>query len=116
MIFLDYQSNFNFFIQLSDLYIDSFPQGSALTLVDYIKHSKPDVIKICEENPIHSFETYLYDGYEYACKSPEEMFDKISKLISDKDEYAKISQKVRIFYLDRYNIDRVKKEYAKLIK
>lgn len=116
LIILPFQSDFDFYVQLSDLYIDSFPQGSALTLIDFIRHGKPPVIKINEKNPIQSFEMYLYEGYEYACKSTQEMFDKISKLISDKNEYSKISQKVRDFYIDRYNIDYVKKKYAKLIK
>lgn len=116
LIFLDYTPNFYFYVQLADLYIDSFPQGGALTLVDFIKHGKPTVIKINQEKSIQSFENYLYSDYEYACNTSDEMFEKTCKLINDKEEYHRISHKVREFYLDRYNINNVRKEHLKLIK
>jgi len=108
--------NFDFYIQLSDLYIDSFPQGSALTLIDYIKHSKPVVVKIDEKIPIRSFEDYVNKSYEYACKTPEEMYQKICKLIDDKEEYQKLQKKVREYYLENYDINKVKEKYLKFIK
>lgn len=115
-IMIDSVLNFDLFIQMSDLYIDSFPQGSALTLIDFIKHAKPVVIKINEENCLKSFETYLYDDYAYACKTTDEMFDKISKLINNKQEYVEISQKVKEYYIKKYNIENIKKQHRALIK
>ena len=103
-IITDFIPNFDFYIQLSDLYIDSFPQGSALTLVDFIKHSKPVVIKVNEKEPVRSFEEYLYDNYEYALKTPKEMLNGILELAGNKDKYNEISQKVQKFFEEKYVI------------
>lgn len=91
---------FDKYIQITDLYVDSFPQGSALTLFDFIKYKKPVVIKINEKEPIKSFEEYLYPNYEYAFKTSKEMIDGVSKLCNDTDEYNKISQKVWEYFVD----------------
>ena len=93
---------FEKFIQISDLYIDSFPQGTALTLIDCIKHKKPVVIKINEKDPIRSFEEYLYPNYEYAFKTSKGMFNGISKLANDKNEYEKTSENVWHFFKNKY--------------
>lgn len=115
-IILDFVSDFDFYIQLADLYIDSFPQGSALTLVDFIKHSKPVLIKINESESIRSFEEYLYDDYEYSCKTADEMYEKACKIINNKDEYAKISKKVKNHYDVFYNFEKIKSKHRVFIK
>lgn len=115
-IITDPVTDFDKIIQMSELYIDSFPQGSALILIDFIKYAKPVVIKINEENHIKSFESYLYDNYEYACKTTDEMFEKISRLITDKQEYGLIAQKTKEFYDKNYNTENIKNQHRKLIK
>ncbi len=116
LIFVDSTPDFDFYIQLSDLYIDSFPQGSALTLIDCIRNSKPVVIKVNEKDLTKSFQMYLNNDYKYSCKTSEEMYEKINTLINDEHEYKKISKMVRNFYLERYSINNVKEQYFKLIK
>lgn len=93
---------FEKYIQITDLYVDSFPQGSALTLVDYIKYKKPVVVKINEKNPIQSFEEYLYPNYEYAFKATKDMLNGILKLASDKKEYEMMSEKCINFFNKKY--------------
>lgn len=115
-ITVDFTADFDLFIQASDLYIDSFPQGSALTLVDFIKHKKPVVIKVNKNNPIKSFEKYLYDDYEYACENISMMFEKTNFLIRNKHEYDKASYKVHKYYYDYYSIEIVKQRYEEYIK
>lgn len=110
----DFSANFDKYIQISDIFIDSFPQGSALTLVDFIKHAKPVIIKVDEKDPIRSFETYLHDDYAYSCKTSEEMFKKICELVCDKEKYSQISKEVRNFYEKKYNIETVKQRYREL--
>ena len=44
---------------MCDFYVDSFPQGSALTLIDCIQMKKPVVIKINKQNKFKSFEENL---------------------------------------------------------
>ena len=109
-------ADFNMFAEISDLYIDSFPQGSALTLVDFIKHSKPVVIKKNFKNSLKSFELYLFEEYPYTCCDDSEMFEKISKLITDKTEYEKTCLAVKKHYISEYNIETVKNIHRKLIQ
>ena len=94
LILLDFCPNFDEYIQLADIYIDSFPQGSALTLVDCIKYKKPVIVRANLKEPIRSFEEYLYPNYPYTCTTNKEMLAKINKIANDKKEYEEISKKV----------------------
>lgn len=108
--------NFDLYIQTSDLFIDSFPQGSALTLIDCIKHSKPVVVKINTSDKTKSFEMYLADDYEYSCTTSNDMYQKACELINDKAKYAKTAKEVRSFYEKTYDVNKVKQKYWELIK
>lgn len=116
LIFLEPTPNFDFYICLSDLYIDSFPQGSALTLLDCMRNSKPMVVKINEKEPVRSFQMYLNTDYNYSCKTTGEMFNKICELIYNKDQYKQAAKAVNKHYLKTYSIDKVKEKYLELIK
>lgn len=105
LILLDFVSNFSDYIQMSDLYIDSFPQGSALTLIDFIKYRKPVIIRKNIESPISSFEEYLYEDYEYICLSSDEMYQKTIKILSDREEYERIAHKVYKHCKNVYDVD-----------
>lgn len=107
--------NFNAFIEISDFYVDSFPQGSALALVDCIKEAKPVVIKINTENKFKSFEEYLYERYELNSKTSEEMFFNIMKLAKDKVFYKTMQKKVLAHYEKTYSLQKNKPLYEKLI-
>lgn len=112
---VDFSANFNDYIDLCDFYIDSFPQGSALTLVDCIRRSKPVIIKINEEEKFRSFEEYLYEDYELACKSSEAMYNCALRLINDKDFYKAMQERVLRHYEKTYSINTVKPLYEDLI-
>lgn len=116
IIFLEPTPDFDFYICLSDLYIDSFPQGSALTLLDCSRNFIPTVVKVNKKYPTKSFQMYMPKDYEYACENTEEMFDKIIRLMTDKNEYDKISKEVREHYIKTYSIQAVKQKYMELIK
>ncbi len=115
-IITDTVADFGIFAEISDLYIDSFPQGSALTLVDFIKHSKPVVIKKNLKNPLKSFEFYLFEGYKYCCSSYSEMTEKISTLITDKNEYSKTCAVAEKHYMSEYDMGTIKNIHKKLIQ
>ncbi len=115
-IITDFVSNFDDYINSSDIYIDSFPQGSALTLVDCIRLAKPVVIKVNTESSINSFEEYLYPDYELSCKTVKEMFDNILKLSNDKEYYNKIKEKVSKYFIDTYTNEKIKPLYEVLVK
>ena len=93
---------FDKYIQITDLYVDSFPQGSALTLVDFIKYSKPVVIKINKKEPIKSFEEYLYPNYEFAYETPKGMIEGVTELANNQDLYKKLQVKVHEHFEKTY--------------
>lgn len=111
----EFSTDFDSFIAACDLYIDSFPQGSALTLVDCIRQGKPVVIKINEEFRFKSFEEYLYEGYELASATSEGMFVGVTRLASDKAFYSKMREKVLTHYKNTYALEVAKPLYEKLI-
>ncbi len=111
----EFSADFDSFIAACDLYIDSFPQGSALTLVDCIRQGKPVVIKINEKFRFKSFEEYLYEGYELASPTSEGMFAGVTRLASDKAFYSKMREKVLTHYKNTYTLEVVKPLYEKLI-
>lgn len=116
IIFKQTTPDFERFIQASDFFIDSFPFGSALVHIDVIKFGKPTVIKVNTENQIFSFEEYLYKNYEYACKTEDEMYEKIRYLIQNKNERENISKKVLAHYEKEYNYKNVKEKYNEIIQ
>ncbi len=111
----EFSPDFDSFIAACDLYIDSFPQGSALTLVDCIRQGKPVVIKINEEFRFKSFEEYLCEGYELASVTSEGMFAGVTRLASDKAFYSKMRDKVLTHYKNTYTLEVAKPLYEKLI-
>lgn len=115
-IMLDFIADFDKFIQMSDLFVDSFPQGAALTLIDFIKYSKPVVIKVNKINPVKSFESYLKPDYPYACETEQIMIEKVSELVNDNKTYQTASKLVREIYENMYDKESIKNEYRKIIR
>lgn len=115
LIIIDRVSNFDIYMQACDLFIDSFPQGSALTHLDMMRNKRPTVLKINKENPVRSFEYYLPEDYQYQYDNTEDMKNGILKLLRSKDEQGKASQKLYQYYLDNYEFEIVKKKYQEII-
>ncbi len=116
VIFMGFVPDFQKYVQISDIFIDSFPLGSALAHVDVIKHGRPTVIKVNKECSLYSFECYLYDDYEYACDSLSEMFEKTLHLIRNAEEREIIGHKVKSHYLETYEGKKVARQYRDLIE
>ena len=108
--------DFNSYITMCDFYVDSFPQGSALTLIDCIQMKKPVVIKINKQNKFKSFEEYLYKNYELAASDEKEMLSMILKLAEDKTFYNQMQEKVYNHFQNTYSAKTTKSLYEELIK
>ena len=113
---IDMVSDFDIFFQSCDLFIDSFPQGSALTHIDMMRNKKPTVIKIDRQDPFKSFEFYLPKNYEYAYEDIEDMKEGILKLLYSDDLRKKVSKELYEHYLQNYEFEIVKQQYLKLIE
>ena len=107
---------FDDYINASNLYIDSFPQGSALTLVDCIKYSVPVAVKINKEFPIKSFEEYLYPSYELASETEKGLFDIILNISNDLTFYKLMKSKVYDYFKNTYSLEHTLSKYEELIK
>ena len=101
---------------MADLFIDSFPQGSALTLIDCLRNKTVPIVKVNTRYPYKSFQCYLPKDYDYACKTPKEMHNKINYLIKNKNLLKSLQDELYSYYQDRYDIQKVKQFYMEILK
>lgn len=116
LIILPPTSDFDFYINMADLFIDSFPQGSALTLIDCLRNKTVPIVKVNTRYPYKSFQCYLPKDYDYACKTPKEMHNKINYLIKNKNLLKSLQDELYSYYQDRYDIQKVKQFYMEILK
>lgn len=102
-------------LQVADLFIDSFPLGSALVHIDAIRNRRPTIIKKNSKNEAYTFYNYLYDGYEYAVEDVGEMLDKTLFLLRDKEERERVAKRCYQHYLETYEFEIIKARYKLLI-
>lgn len=115
IIFLKPGPHFKLYLALADVYIDSFPVGSSLTHLDVVAANKNTVIKINRKNPNLSFESCLYDGYEYAVSDTDQMYDKILYLLRSKEAQNEIKERVRCYYNKVYSPEVLKATYTSVM-
>lgn len=116
LIFSPLVADYNPIFQTTDIFIDSFPQGSALTHIDMIRNKRPTIIKKNLQNPLRSFEYYLYPDYEYACADLNEMLERTLFLLHTPKEQERIIEKAYQHYLNTFEFEIVKQQYAELIE
>ncbi len=109
-------ANFDLIFQSCDVFIDSFPIGSALTHIDMIRNKRPTIIKQNLENELFSFQSYLYPNYEYAFSDLDKMLQGTLFLIHNQEEQNRIIEKSYQHYLDQYEFESVKAKYLKIIE
>ena len=107
--------DFDGLFQTCDLFIDSFPLGSALTHIDMMRNKKPTVVKINTENALYSFEDYLPKDYKYAFSNLDDMRIGIERLLDDPAEAQKIVEENYQHYLNTNEYSVVKNRYLDLI-
>jgi glycosyltransferase involved in cell wall biosynthesis len=115
LIIIDRVVEFDLLLQVADVFIDSFPLGSALVHIDAIRNKLPTIIKKNSRNELYTFYNYLYEDYEYAVESVEEMLEKILFLLRNKEERQHVAEKCYQHYLDTYEFDIIKSRYKLLI-
>ncbi|NTW80068.1 MAG: hypothetical protein HGB32_07970 [Geobacteraceae bacterium] len=116
LILIDRVVEFDLLLQVGDVFIDSFPLGSALVHIDAIRNKRPTIIKKNSKNELYTFYNYLYDEYEYAIENIDEMLEKTLYLIRNKDEQYRIASKCYNHYLDTYEFQTIKSKYKQIIE
>jgi hypothetical protein len=107
---------FDLLLQVGDVFIDSFPLGSALVHIDAIRNKRPTIIKKNHKNELYTFYNYLYDDYEYAIDDIDEIVNKSLYLIRNKREQQRIAAKGHEHYLATYEFQTIKLKYRQLIE
>jgi len=115
LLIVDRVVEFDLLLQMADLFIDSFPLGSALVHIDAIRNRRPTVIKKNSRNEAYTFYNYLYDGYEYAVEGVDEMRKKTLFLLRSEKERKRVAQRCYQHYLDTYEFETIKQKYKLLI-
>lgn len=115
IIFLKQGARYKLYVEMMDVFIDSFPVGSSLAHLDAISANKITVIKINRDNPNFSFEACLYDGYEYAVDDAGQMHDKILHLLKDEAAREEIKNKISQYYKESYSPEVFKMKYTSVM-
>lgn len=112
---LDFTTHFDAYIHLADIFVDSFDQGAALTLVDCMRLQTPVVARKNTKNPFLSFEDYLPSHYGYIASCDEQMLKMCSQLLNDEHAYKEAQKLCFDFFKAKYSPDKVKNAYTELL-
>ena len=106
-ILTDSKPNFKLYFKCADVFIDSFPMSSALTMVDLMSLKVPFVAFKNKENLVLSFHEYFSENYDYLFDNTSDMQTGIEKLLYNKDEQKRITNKNFEHFLEYFEGSRV---------
>ena len=116
IVFMPYQTNFDKWFQLADVFVDSFPVSSALTQIDLMRNKVASVVKINKKNPEFSFHEYQMAKYPYMFEKVEDMEKAILELLHNKAKRQEIIRKNYDFWLKTYESSVVRDKYIEIIE
>lgn len=116
IIFVPYQTNFDKWFQIADVFIDSFPVSSALTQIDLMRNKVASVVKINKDNPEFSFHEYQMPDYPYMFEKVDDMENAVLELLHNKAKRQEIIKKNYDFWLKTYESGIVRDKYIKIIE
>lgn len=76
-------ADFDLFFDAADLYIDSIPIASAMTMVDLMRQKVPYVVFANKENALWTFDEYQRDDYPFVYDNADDMLKGIERLLHD---------------------------------
>jgi hypothetical protein len=92
IIIMNFTTDFKLFFKCADVFIDSFPISSALTMVDLMSLRVPFAAKINKDNLVFSFHEYLAPNYPYAFCEIEDFEKGIEELLLNEELRKKIAE------------------------
>lgn len=116
IVFVPYQTNFDKYFQMADVFIDSFPVSSALTQIDLMRNKVASVVKINREIPEFSFHEYQMPDYPYMFEKVEDMERAIIELLHDENKRKVIIARNYDYWLKTYESSVVRDKYIKIIE
>ena len=115
LIILPFSTKYELFFKCADVFIDSFPVSSALTMIDLMRLKVPYVVKINRENAHWSFHEYQSPDYPYMFEKADDLLKGVEKLLSDKAERARIVEVNFKHYMNTFEGNSVKKRLCDII-
>ncbi|MDR2555815.1 MAG: hypothetical protein LBC64_10365 [Fibromonadaceae bacterium] len=109
-IVADFKPNFKLYFKCADVFIDSIPFSSALTMVDLMSLKVPFVAFKNKDNLAFTFYEYLPKNYAYLFENIFDMQAGIEKLLSDKEERERIADSNYGHFLENFEGNKVAKK------
>lgn len=116
IVFVPYQTNFDKYFQMADVFIDSFPVSSAVTQIDLMRNKVASVVKINKQTPEYSFHEYQMPDYPYMFENVEDMEKAVLDLLHDENKRNEIIEKNYEFWLKTYESSVVRDKYIHIIE
>jgi hypothetical protein len=101
-VITNYKPNFNLYFKCADIFIDSIPFSSALTMVDLMSLKVPFVSFKNKENLAFTFYEYLPKNYAYLFENISDMQAGIEKLLNSKDEMKQLAERNFEHFLENF--------------
>lgn len=102
--------------QSCDLFIDSFPIGSALTHIELMKHKKVSIVSVNEENALYSFHENFPKDYPYMYSNTTDMKNGILTLLHNKSKREEAEKIVYEHYLENFEASKSIQAYINAIE
>lgn len=115
LIILPFSNKYELFFKCADVFIDSFPVSSALTMIDLMRLKVPYVVKINRENAHWSFHEYQTTGYPYMFEKFDDLLKGVETLLTDKQESARIIETNYRHYSETFEGNAVKSRLCEII-
>lgn len=114
LIILPQSIEFKKYFQMADVFIDSFPQGGALTHIDLMMLKTPTIVKKNSEKPFKSFEFYLPKNYQYIFENENEIIQGALEILANKERAKALSNQLFEHYKKNYEAKIVFEKYQTL--
>lgn len=115
LIILPFSDKYELFFKCADVFIDSFPVSSALTMIDLMRLKVPYAVKINRENAHFSFHEYQASDYPYMFEKADDLLKGVETLLADKSECNRVTAMNYQYYLKTFGGNAVKKRLCEVI-
>lgn len=110
-----FSKDYELIFKCADVFIDSFPVSSALTMIDLMRLRIPYVVKINDENAMWSFHEYQKADFPYMFAKVDDLMCGVETLLFSKEEREKVVNMNYLYYQETYDKNTVKKRMEILL-
>ena len=115
LIILPFSNKYELFFKCADVFIDSFPVSSALTMIDLMRLKVPYAVKINRENAHFSFHEYQASDYPYMFEKADDLLKGVETLLADKSECNRVTAMNYQHYLETFEGNAVKARLCEIV-